>query len=411
MSHPPQTPAPPPDDRRCRAPGGRVRGRRVVRGQRPAGGLAGDPRADPGRGARARLAAVGERAGADRGAHARDRARAGARRRATRARRVLRALPVRDRAGADRGRLRAAAPARADRRRGGAAGVRAARGGGARRRLPAHRRRGRRSALRAARGGRRAGRARGRAGRRLPVPVGRDAPRRGDGARGRAPGGARPRADRVPRRAGGVRARAGARGELARGAGRVPGWRSGRSRTRTAKALLREEPTAVVCASDVLALAVLHRRALARPRRPGRRLGDRLRRLAAGGARVAGADVGAGRLRGVRRGRHRGRCWRGSVASRRPTTRRRRRSWWCARRRRGRGSVPRPWRSGSSPARARTRSRASRVRDRIRSTRCGARRSSRAARGRASTCCTSRATERGTRGSPTTSRTGPTSRR
>ena len=69
---------------------------------------------------------------------------------------------------------------------------------------------------------------------------------------------------------------------------------------------------------------------------PGRRLGDRLRRLAAGGARVARADVGPGRLRGVRRGRDAALLARDRRRAARRSTRRRCRSWWCAPRRRGR---------------------------------------------------------------------------
>ena len=97
---------------------------------------------------------------------------------------------------------------------------------------------------------------------RVPVPVGGDAPRRGDGRAGRAPRGARPRADLVPRRAGGLRARAGACGALA--FGRVArrasrkGWSCTPTTTRAAAAVvLAGAPTAVVCASDALAMALV----------------------------------------------------------------------------------------------------------------------------------------------------------
>ena len=113
LPHPRFAPAAPADDRGRRAPRRRVGGCGLVRHQRPAGRLLRNARAHPRRRARAGLATVGERTGADGGAHARDRARAGARRRPARGRLVLRALPVRDRAGADRRRLRAAAAARA----------------------------------------------------------------------------------------------------------------------------------------------------------------------------------------------------------------------------------------------------------------------------------------------------------
>ena len=88
---------------------------------------------------------------------------------AARARLVLRALPVRDRARADRGGLRAAAAARARRVGRRAARLRAAGGRGPRGRLPAHRHRGRRPALRAARA-RRACRSCSPAGRRATCP-------------------------------------------------------------------------------------------------------------------------------------------------------------------------------------------------------------------------------------------------
>ena len=107
------------------------------------------------------------------------------------------------------------------------------------------------------------------------------------------------------------------------------------------EALLRQGPTAVVCASDVLALAVV-----AAARSLGLDVpGDvsvtgfddsplaALASPALTSVRVDYAEFGEAATR---------RCWPRSAAGRRRSTRRRRRSWWSALRRRGRGSVPRP---------------------------------------------------------------------
>ena len=202
------------------------------------------------------------RAGADRGAHAGDRARAGAL--APRSSRATRSscasCPGSSAAltAADYALLLQIVPGEASH---GAAGLRAAGGGRARGRLPAHRRRGRRSALRAARGGRRCrscspGRPVGRG----PFPW---VETRHD--EGIAPAvehlvDARPRADRVPRRARRSSSTCGcarSRWRAALAAAGLPPGPVGhvvRRPDAAALALLREEPTAVVCASDALAL-------------------------------------------------------------------------------------------------------------------------------------------------------------
>ena len=283
----------------------------------------GHARADPGRGARARLAAVGERAGADRGAHPRRRAGARPQRDAARGRLVLRALPVRDRARADRRRLRAAAADRARARPSSA--------------LPAYERlaaAGRvdgflltdievaRPALRAAGGGRDPGRARRPARRgRSPFPC---VETRHD--EGIAPAvahlvslgherigflGGRPEYEHVQVREAAWRAALAAAG-LAPGP--VASWR-GRSPARArrpraphrdarsaALALLREEPDRDRVLERRAGDRGDRRRALGRPLRARRRLRGRLRRLRPGRVRRAGADVGPDRLRRVRRG-------------------------------------------------------------------------------------------------------------
>ena len=409
------------DDRRRRPARGRVGGRRLVRGQRPSGRV--------GRDARRILGAARElgwrpsaSARAPRGAHAGDRAGARPQRRAARAGCVLRALPGRDRAGADRGRLRAAAAARAGRgRRGSAAGLRAARGGGARGRVPADGRRARRTGVRAAGGGRRAGRAGG------ARPAGECpfewvetrqneeiTPRRSStwwrwGTRG------------SPSSAGAGTSstcRCGSRAGARRSRDAVKAWRKGSSCTRTTA---RSRPPrtcccprsrrAIVCASDVLSgavvvaarargldvpgdvsvtgfddspLAALASPALTSVRVDYAEFGEAATRALLaeiGGATGAGVRAVAARAGGPRVDGA------GAVACR--------------------GHDDRdPHRLGHVRATG-----IRRRRGRNRSPRTGARRSSRAGRGRASTCCTSRATAPGTRGSPTTSRTGRTSRR
>ena len=258
---------------------------------------------------------------------------------AARGRRVLRALPVRDRADADAPPTTRCCCSSCRRGVRGAARLRAARRGGARGRLPAHRRRG--SATRASRCSRppaMPGRARRAPGGAVPVPVAGDAPRRGD----------RRRRSRTSSSSGHERI-----GFLGGRRGRTStcrcGWRAGASAWRgraartapvahvdddaraAALALLRRRRRPRSCARATRSRwPIVPRRALARAARARGPLGDRLRRLAAGRARLARADLRAGRLRGVRRGRRGARCWRRSPASRRRTTRRRRRSWSCA---------------------------------------------------------------------------------
>ena len=303
---------------------GRLLGGGVVRRQRPAGRGGGHARADPRRGARARLAP--ERTGA--------RARP---RRARGAIGLLLARPVeqlevdpffvRFLAGIERALartdyallLRVPEEAPVDARR-----LRAARRRRARRRLPALRRRGRRPALRAARGGRAAGRGRRPPGRRR-ARSRRSRPRHADGmaARRRAPGRARARADRVPRRPRRTTStcrrawRPGAATLAARRPGAGPGRASATAGPR--RSLRRAAPTAIVCAQRRA-----RRRRCSRAARerglavPGDLVDHRVRRLAAGRARLAAADERADRLRAVRRGRRGARCWPRSPASRRP---------------------------------------------------------------------------------------------
>ena len=163
----------------------------------------------------------------------------------------------------------------------GAARLRAARRRRARGRVPADRRRGRRPALRAARGGRRAGRAR-RAGRRGACPFPWVETRHDEGM---APPvehlaalgheriaffGGRADFEHVQVREARWRA-ALAGGRAGAGpAGRTPTTTGARRRSRC----WPSAPTAVVCASDALAMAVVVAAREARARRARRRLGD-----------------------------------------------------------------------------------------------------------------------------------------